>query len=87
MILSLHLKRTLRAVLFILLLSLVGKVNAQDFSDGSLNYTINSDGASVERRAAAGGSAVSCVVDTHITYSVAWLESHLHRVQVGAGGR
>ena len=40
-------KRALRTALLILLLSLMGKGYAQDFEDGHLYYTINSDGTSV----------------------------------------
>ena len=43
----LQIKRALPTALLVLLLSLVGKVNAQDFTDGNLNYAINSNGTSV----------------------------------------
>ena len=46
---SLQLKRALRSVLLVLLLSAVGmgKMDAQEFTAGDLNYSVNSDGASV----------------------------------------
>ena len=46
---TLHLKRTLRAALLVLLLGVVGivKGHAQDFTVDGLNYTINEDGVSV----------------------------------------
>lgn len=58
---NLQMNRALRSVLFVLLLSVVGigKMDAQEFTVGTLRYSINDDGTSVTVRGLAQGVSAS----------------------------
>ena len=68
----LQMKRSLRTVLLVLLLSVVGmgKMSAQEFTAGDLNYSVNDDGVSVTVTGLVDGTAAtgSLLIPESVTY-------------------